>query len=136
MNVCRQSGFTLIELVVAVAIVAILAAIALPSYFEQMSRSKRTDGKNALMDLAARQEKYRFGTNTYTANLALLNMPATSADGHYTMQVVSATALAFEARAIPTASQARDKCEQLTITNAGVKGTINGNSRSAEECWR
>lgn len=131
-----QRGFTIIELVAVVAIVAVLAAIALPSYFESVSRAKRTDGKNALSDLAARQEKFRFGNNAYTTNLTLLNMPSTSADGHYTIQVVAASALAFEARATPTTSQANDKCGVLTVNQAGAKGTINSHGRTAEDCWR
>lgn len=132
----KQRGFTLIELAIVVAVVALLAAIALPSYFEQVSRTRRTDGKNTLVDLAARQERYRFNNNVYTANLADLNIPATSGEGNYTVAIDAADANTFTARVTPTARQAEDKCEVLTITNTGLKGTINSYSRTAEDCWR
>ena len=59
-------GFTLIELMVTVAIVAILSAIAYPAYTEYILKSRRTDAKNALLDLAARQERFYSLNNKYS----------------------------------------------------------------------
>ena len=132
----KQRGFTLIEVVVVVGIIAILTAIAYPSYTEYTRRAKRTDGKNALADLAARQERFRFGSNTYATNLAQLGMPTTSPDGHYNVAIVSANATTFVASVAPTASQTGDRCNRLTLSNTGLKGTTNSNGLSAQECWK
>jgi type IV pilus assembly protein PilE len=73
------AGFTLIELMVAVAIVAILATIAATSYQSQVMRSRRTDARSALLDLAGREEKLFSTTNVYT------NIPATLGYGTSTL---------------------------------------------------
>ena len=131
-----QQGFTLLELMMVVGVIAILAAVSYPSYREYTFRAKRTDGKNALVDLAARQERYRFNNNVYTSSLADLNMTSATAEGHYTVSITSASALAFAAQVAPTATQSSDKCNILSITNTGQKGTTNSNSLSATECWK
>jgi len=132
----KQRGMTLIELVVVVAIIAILAAISIPNYVNYTSRAKRTDGKNALVDLAARQERYRFGNNTYATTLPELGMTTASAEGHYIVAIDSAGDFAFTASVSPTGSQSGDKCDRLTLTNTGVKGTTNSNGLTAAECWQ
>jgi type IV pilus assembly protein PilE len=74
----RSSGFTLIELMVVVAIVAIIAAIAIPTYQVQIRESRRTDAKTAVLDLAAREEKYFSLNNAYTGSPANLGYVAAS----------------------------------------------------------
>lgn len=61
----RQSGFTLIELMITVAVIGILAAIAFPSYQDSIRKSSRADGKNALTQAAANMERYYTENNTY-----------------------------------------------------------------------
>lgn len=135
MSKMRQEGFTLIELVVVVAIVAILATVALPSYRESVRRANRTDAKNALVDLAARQERFRFANNSYATSLTQLNASTLSAEGKYTL-TLNATATTFRFSATPTASQADDRCGVLSIDNTGLKGTTNSYGLSAADCWR
>lgn len=132
----KHSGMTLIELMIVVGIISIIAAIAYPSYLEYVNRSKRSDGKNALVDVAARQERFRFGSNTYATAIAQLGIPAASPEGHYTVSITAANDQTFTARVTPGTTQVSDKCQSLTITNAGVKGTINTFSRTAAECWK
>ena len=67
-SVHQQGGFTLIELLVVIAIIGILLAIATPAYTSYVQQAHRTDAKNALLDLAAREEKYFSINNTYTAD--------------------------------------------------------------------
>jgi len=67
MRASRSRGFTLIELMIALAVVAILASIALPAYQGQVRKSRRTEAKNALLDLAGREERLYATTNAYGA---------------------------------------------------------------------
>jgi type IV pilus assembly protein PilE len=77
------SGFTLVELMIAVAIVGILAAIAYPSYVDSVRKGRRNDGMNALLQAAQKLEVYRSRTGAYTTNATAANIAATSAEGYY-----------------------------------------------------
>src|ERR1700734_3945695 len=83
-------GFTLIELMITVAIVAILATVATVSYTTQIQKSRRTDARSALLDLAGREEKLFSTSNAYSGTLADLGYSsATVGSGYYTVTVVS-----------------------------------------------
>ena len=69
MSIERNRGFTLLEIVTVVAIVGILAAIALPSYHSYILRANRSQAKQALQDIANREEQYRLDVRNYTATL-------------------------------------------------------------------
>jgi type IV pilus assembly protein PilE len=62
-----QAGFTLIELMITIVVATILIAVAIPSYTSQMRKSRRTEAKSALLDLASREERY-YSTNSYYTN--------------------------------------------------------------------
>ncbi len=133
-----QSGFTLIEVMIVVAIIGILAAIAYPSYDEYVKRGNRTEGQALLNDAAARQERY-FGQNnayvTADANIAKLGLKNgnTSETGKYTLSVGSTNG---DGGYTLTAEQefGDAKCGNLTLNALGIKG--NTGSKSAAECWR
>lgn len=120
-------GFTLIELMIAVAIIGILAAIALPQYSQYVMRSRRADAVNALSSMAAAQERYRLINPSYASAVTALNslvstVSSTSTDGNYTLSVVSATASAFSVQAAAVAGkpQANDAgCTTITLSQAG-----------------
>lgn len=92
----RVRGFSLIELLIVVFIVAILAAIALPSYFSQVQKSRRTEAKGALTQLASMQEQFRTEQNRYVTDLTELGLGAAgwndSENGYYEISVVAADA--------------------------------------------
>ncbi|MET0002789.1 MAG: hypothetical protein DBP01_08500 [gamma proteobacterium symbiont of Ctena orbiculata] len=89
----KQRGFTLIELMIVVAIVGILAAIAYPSYVDSVRKGRRNDGMNALLDAAQKLEVVRARTGSYQTTLAAANINATSVEGFYTnLNIVAATA--------------------------------------------
>src|SRR5207245_8438538 len=81
-------GFTLIELMVAVAIVAILTAIAYPSYLSQMKKSRRTAAESTLMDIAQREQQYLLDARSYPPDVPTLNVTIPSdLFSFYTVQI-------------------------------------------------
>ncbi|WP_265661048.1 type IV pilin protein [Stutzerimonas stutzeri] len=138
-----MKGFTLIEVMIVVAIVGILAAIAYPSYQEYVMRSNRSEGMAMLNDAAARQERYFAQSNTYVtsnSDIGKLNMRSSSASeitsdtGKYTLSVGS---VASDGGYTLTATQhfGDTKCGNLTLNALGAKGR-SGSGKSVEECWR
>jgi type IV pilus assembly protein PilE len=133
-----SAGFTLIELMVVIVIATILAIIAVPAYTSQVRKSRRTEARTALLDLATREERF-FSTNSaYTnvpGNLGYAGaFPVPVASSYYQINVTNATGTAFTATATPINTQASDtQCGTFTIDNTGqqtVSGTV-----SAATCW-
>lgn len=129
-----QSGFTLIELMIVVAIIGILASIVYPSYQDYVFRAGRSDGKSALLRAAQWMERGATATGTYplTANFpaALQNSEA----GRYTISLVSVNGTNYTLTATKNTIQADDSCGNLTLTETGAQG-VNGGSKLAAECW-
>lgn len=138
----KTPGFTLIELMITVAIVAILASIAFPSYQSQMRKTRRADAQGALMGLANAMERFFTEKNTYLgaasggANTGAPAIFATQApiDGatkYYDLSINAATATTYTIQAAPIAgsAQAGDSCGTLSLTSTGVR------SPSTTGCW-
>ncbi len=123
----RSKGMTLIELMIAVAVVGILATIAYPSYQNQVRRSNRADAITALTAMANAQERFYLANNTYAATTPPLGFPATAGNsqrGFYTVAVPAASPTAFTltAAAVVGGPQASDAgCTLLTLTSTGIK---------------
>jgi len=141
-----QGGFTLVELMITVVIVAILAMVAIPAYNDSVRKGRRADAKSTLATYAARQEQYFMDNKTYADAPDKLGYSvdgdgeATSTDGYYKIRVASASATAFEVEAQPVAED--PECQQMTINQDGTRGVENGTnpataapSWSATECW-
>lgn len=132
----RDRGFTLTELMFVVAIAAIVAMVALPTYDSIVTRSKRTEGKAALVDLANRMEKHFYGANTYAgASVTTLLGSATTESGYYLLQISTASATAYTLQAQPTANFTDSECQTLTLDQAGTKGVAGSATKPASECW-
>lgn len=140
----RLRGFTLVELMVVVAIVAILAAIAMPSYSRYIYRARRADGQALLMHVANAQERYYAAHHRYGDLPAIGYASSTTAlseSGHYQVQVVlqdaSGAGQAYVATATGQGVQAADACGALSIDNTGTRlpdasdASLNSNGR----CW-
>lgn len=125
MQIKKSAGFTLVELMIVVAIIGIIAAIAYPSYQDQVRKAKRSDGQSKVMDAMARQERFYSENNTYTVTMTDLGYaadPADSDEGHYKIDGVACTGKTIAQCVILTATaqggQATDGNLTLDSTNA------------------
>ena len=141
----RDSGFTLVELMVTIVIATVLMSIAIPSYTAQIRKSKRTDAKTALLDLAGREERYMATNSAYTSNASLLGygtgatFPVTLPNNDYTINVTTLinatngatpTPASYILTATATGTQNSDtRCLTFTLTNLGVQTATSTN------CW-
>lgn len=133
MNRFRVQGFSLIELLIALAIVAILASITVPSFSGLLAKSRRGDAMVALLSVQLAQETFRAGNSAYAADLATLGwQAAVSPDGFYQLQVRRAGSADFLAVAHPVGVQSSDKCGAFAMD---AQGPNYSGSFAGQQCW-
>ncbi|MFP5461486.1 MAG: type IV pilin protein [Gammaproteobacteria bacterium] len=126
----RSRGFTLIEVVIVLAMVAILAAVALPSYRDQVRSSRRTEARETMMSIQAAQERWRSSNTSYAATLAELGR-ATETE-NYTYEISGNSATGYTLVATAREKQAGDStCATIELVVAGAE-TTHG---PADACW-
>ncbi|KEQ15023.1 type IV pilin protein [Endozoicomonas numazuensis] len=132
----KDHGFSLIELMIVVAIIGIIVAVAIPSYQQYVFESRRTDAHIALTIAAAEQEKFYTYDNAYTTEINNLG-GATSPDGHYTLSVTATnTTYTLTATAISSSSQFADTdCRSFTLNHLGAKAAFNSIATASTGCW-
>lgn len=135
----HSSGFTLIELVIVLAIVAILAAIAFASYRGQVVKSRRAAAATCLLERAQYMERYYTTYLSYDSTpAAVISQCDNEVTPFYQVSLVpgSLGAKSFTLRAVPQGAQASSdgKCGTLSITAKGVRGET-GTAASADDCW-
>jgi type IV pilus assembly protein PilE len=148
MSVCfkprRAGGFTLIELMVTIVVASILITIAVPAYQAQVRKSRRTEARTALMDLATREERYYSVNNDYSNSALQLGygtddaqiQDLTVGNGYYQVTVQSFLAAppkraAFTITARAFGSQSKDAaCQSFVVDQSGTQ-----TSSPATDCW-
>lgn len=123
------AGFTLLELMIALAVIAVLSAIAYPLYTSHVQKSHRTAAQSSLMELAARQASWRSRHTSYGDLTDLLGItPAipNPSNSYYSFSVTAATST-FSLTAVPQGAQVSDSCGTLTMTQS-----LSG---SPSNCW-
>lgn len=133
---CKHRGFTLIELMVVVAILTILASIAYPAYQRYVLRSHRAEGQALLNEAAARQERFYTQNNSFASSAEALNMSSTVASlQYYSFTISNVTATSYTLTATAKGSQMGDKqCLSLTVDQSGNRG--NTGSGTGTTCWQ
>lgn len=139
------SGFTLVELIVVIAIIAVLVAIATPAYYSYVMKSRRADAKVALSEISQRLEGYYADNNKYASDFDRLKLGNAgfvkkgsgyqSKDGWYQLSIeVKDNDQKYTLKATPQGAQASDgRCMEFALDSTGKK-TITG-AASVKECW-
>lgn len=127
----KSNGFTLIELMVAVAVIGILAAVAYPSYAEYVRKTRRVETQTLMMDVVTRQQQRMLDVRSYATTLSDLGVTEPSQISNaYTLTLTlsaAGTVPGFTLTAAPKGTQAQESCGTLSVTNRAVK--------SPAKCW-
>ena len=127
----RARGFTLIEVMITVAIVGILTAVALPSYLDHVRKGRRAEAQAYLQTVVARQQQFLVDTRGFV-ELATLGVAQPAAVARYytvTLARVAGPPPTFTVTAVPTGDQAAERCGTLVIDQAGAK------TAAVSGCW-
>ncbi|MDM0072856.1 type IV pilin protein [Variovorax sp. J2P1-59] len=136
----RQAGFTLMEIILVVAIVAILAGLALPNFQEHLRRGKRSDARLGLLRAAHWLERAATAAGRYPVDAAdFPDMLKSVPSGHYAIQFEPADAQGsgYTLTAIPQGDQAADRCGGFTLGQTGLRGLASASASDdlKAECW-
>ena len=131
-----QQGFSLIELMIVVAVIGILAAVAYPAYQDYVIRSKRADAMNALASVRIAQEKYRANSTAFASDLAQLSdysaTTVSSPDGYWNVTLVAASTSGSDFLATATSIHTDSTCGTFAVNR---EGPYESGYAAKDPCW-
>jgi len=138
-GICSSDGFTLIELMVVLAVIGILLGIAVPAYNDYIVRANRSEGKNFMSRVQAAQERFFTNNSTYSNNMVGLGAnglgfaTVESPDGRFQMGIALTNGgRGYQLTMEPTGGYTDYQCESLTVDHLGNKSAT---GPGAAECW-
>ncbi|OWQ45876.1 hypothetical protein CDL60_18695 [Roseateles noduli] len=136
----RSRGFSLIELLTVLAIVAVLAALTLPGFRDQVMKGRRAEAREALQTIQLAQERFRSRSPRYADRLEDLGQPATTRSSLYRLRIVQADATRYQVEAVAQGNQLGDRrCRVLTLRlEFGATTSTGFDDQGVEQaaaCW-
>jgi type IV pilus assembly protein PilE len=133
-------GFSLIEILTVLAIVAVMATLTLPGFRDQVMKGRRAEAREALQSIQLAQERFRSRSPQYAARLEDIGQPSTTKGGLYRLRVVQADATRYRVEAVAQGSQSGDRrCRVLTLRlELGTVVTTGLDEQGVEQtetCW-
>jgi type IV pilus assembly protein PilE len=138
----RTSGFTLIELMIAVLIISVLVAIAIPSYIDKVRKSRRVEAKTALLDLQGREERFYNTQNVYSIAQAdlgygaggnVVNQPVGNGYYQVTVTLLAGPPVGYQIQATAVGDQIKDThCQTFTLQSTGAQTS----APDTTSCWQ
>jgi type IV pilus assembly protein PilE len=138
-----HQGFTLVELLIVVAIIGILSAVAYPNYVEHVRKGHRAEARSVLLGAAQHMQLFLGANDRYDVSRAgvAVALPAPyqrspqAGTQRYAITLAAVDRSTFTLQATPVGPMAGDKCGSFTLTNTGIRNVAGGTS-SAAECWK
>lgn len=144
----RQRGFSLLELMIVVAVIAILSSIALPYFGDQLAKGRRAEGKAALLRTALAQERHYTKFGSYATSVSTLvgsdglsgvDSSGNTESGYYIVSIQNGAGTVFTAQAQTQGSQVDDNrfCYRFFVDNLGVKTAVDASGNDTTDiCWK
>lgn len=135
----KQKGFTLIELMIVVVIISILATVAIPAYQSYVQRTRRSEAKGAVLQLAALQEKHFLNHNKYATSLGspasetLIDFPASTENGYYFLSISQTRVTAVKQAG--GAQENDDECREFRYSLPDGEMTSVTEGLAPSTCW-